>query len=100
MRLSKESKDREDAIKSEAKLVQELGFVDYVDNLMEDQQKKLKENPIQNYIPWSVVWKASSLSTPCRVVLNASLPKESGKSLNDIFTKGKNNVNRLVEIII
>ena len=98
-RLSKESKDREDAIKSEAKL-QELGFVDYVENLTEDQQKKLKENPIQNYIPWSVVWKASSLSTPCRVVFNASLPTESGKSLNDILAKGKNNMNLLVEIII
>ena len=98
-RLSKDLKDREDAIKSEAKL-QDLGFVDYVENLSESQQKKLKECPIQNFIPWLVVWKESSLSTPCRVVFNASSPTESGKSLNDILAKGKNNMNSLVEIVI
>merc|ERR1712048_1081236 len=62
-RLSKDLKGREDAINSEAKL-QSLGFVDYVENLTEDQQRKLKESPVQNFIPWSVVWKENSLSTP------------------------------------
>merc|ERR1711965_358822 len=98
-RLSKDFKDREDAIKSEAKL-QDLGFVDYVENLSESQQKILKESPIQNFIPWLVVWKESSVSTPCRAVFNASSPTESGKSLNDILAKGKNNMNSLVEIVI
>ena len=63
--------------------------MDYVENLTKDPQRILKENPIENFIPWSVVWKESSLSTPCPVVFNASLPTDSGKSLNDILAKGK-----------
>ena len=98
-RLSKHPKDKEDVIRSEAKL-QELGHVEYVCNLTEDQQQRLKENTIQNFIPWSVVWKDNSLSTPCRVVFNASLPTETGFSLNDILAKGRNNMNLLVEIFI
>ena len=98
-RLSKHPKEREDVIRSEAKL-QELGHVEYVNNLTEDQQRRLKENPVQNFIPWSIVWKDNSLSTPCRVVFNASLPTETGFSLNDILAKGRNNMNLLVEIFI
>lgn len=98
-RLSKYPKDKEDTIRSEAKL-QELGHVDYVSNLTEEQQKSLNENPIQNFIPWSVVWKDNSLSTPCRVVFNASMPTDTGLILNDILAKGKNNMNLLVEILI
>ena len=98
-RLSKYPKDKEDAIRSEAKL-QELGHVEYVSNLTEEQKKKLYDSPIQNFIPWSVVWKDNSLSTPCRVVFNASLPTNTGISLNDILAKGKNNMNLLVEILI
>ena len=98
-RLAKHPKDKEDVIQSEAKL-QELGHVEYVSNLTDDQQQKLKENPIQNFIPWSIVWKDNSLSTPCRVVFNASMPTETGFSLNDILAKGRNNMNLLVEIFI
>ena len=98
-RLSKHPEDKQDVIRSEAKL-QELGHVEYVCNLTEEQQSKLKENPVQNFIPWSVVWKDNSLSTPCRVVFNASLPTETGLSLNDILAKGRNNMNLLVEIFI
>ena len=98
-RLSKHPKDKEDVIRSERKL-QELGHVEYVCNLSDDQQKKLKESPVQNFIPWSVVWKDNSLSTPCRVVFNASLPTGTGFSLNDILAKGRNNMNLLVEIFM
>ena len=98
-RLSKHPENKQDVIRSEAKL-QELGHVEYVCNLTDEQQRKLKESPVQNFIPWSVVWKDNSLSTPCRIVFNASLPTETGLSLNDILAKGRNNMNLLVEIFI
>ena len=98
-RLAKYPKDKEDVLLSEAKL-QSLGHVDYVRNLSQSQQDMLRQSPIQNYIPWSSVWKDNSISTPCRIVFNASMPTNSQTSLNDILAKGRNNMNKLVEVFI
>ena len=98
-RLQKHESDKEDIIKSEKKL-QDLSFVDYVKDLPSDVQRMLASNPIQNYIPWRAVWKVSSLSTPCRVVVDASMPTSSGHFLNDILAKGRNNMNKLLEIFL
>ena len=91
--------DKSDVIESEAKL-QKLGFVDYVKNLPADIQDDLRNNPVQNFIPWRAVWKPTSISTPCRVVFDASMATPSGYSLNDILAKGKNGLNKLQEIVI
>ena len=98
-RLAKDPKSKEEVIASEKKL-QILGHVDYVKNLTKEQQSKLRENLIQNYIPWSAVWKENSISTPCRIVFNASFPTASNLSLNDLLAKGTNNMNVLVEVFI
>ena len=82
-----------DIIKSENKL-QELGFV----NLSPEMQHKLNHQH-QHYIAWRAVWK-KSVSTPCRIVFDASRPTSSGFSLNDILAKGRNNLNKLQEIVI
>ena len=98
-KLSKNESDKDDVIASEAKL-QQLGHVDYIRNLSLNEQKRLKDNQIQNFIPWRSVWIRNSLSTPCRIVYDASQPTSSSYSLNDILAKGRNSMNRLVEIII
>ena len=98
-KLSKCEKDKMDVITSERKL-QNLGHVDYVKNLPPDVQKRLKDHPIQNYIPWHCVWNGNSVTTPCRVVFDATQPTPSSYSLNDILAKGRNNMNKLVEIVI
>ena len=43
-----------------------------------------------NYFPWRVVENENSLSTPIRLVFDASMATKSGYSLNDIVAKGKN----------
>ena len=98
-KLDRNPKDKADVLNSEMKL-QALGYVDYVRNLSCDQQKMLKSTQIQNFIPWRAVWKEDSLSTPCRVVFDASQPTDSGYSLNDILAKGRNNLNKLQEILL
>ena len=60
----------------------------------------LKASDVQNFIPWRAVWNGNSVSTPCRIVFDASQQTPSGTSLNDILAKGKNNMNKLVEIVI
>ena len=87
-KLNKNPKDKADAIESEARL-QSLGYVEYVKNLSTKQQEMLRTNKIQNYILWTAVSNGNSVSTPCRVVYDASQPTPSGISLNDILAKGK-----------
>ena len=60
----------------------------------------LTKNPVQNFIPWRAVWNGNSISTLCHLVFDASQPTASGTSLNDILAKEKNNMIKLVEIVI
>ena len=87
---------RTSKIDTEEKL-QQLGFLQ---DLPEDSQSNLATNPIQNFISWRAVWKGNSVSTPCRVVFDASQATSSGFSLNDLLAKGRNNLNKLQEIVI
>ena len=63
-KLSKQPLDKEQIIQSEKKL-QNPGHVEFSRNLPDHLQIMLKDTPIQNFIPWRVVWKANSVSTPC-----------------------------------
>ena len=98
-RLANHADDKADIIQSEAKL-QALGYVDYIKNLSTEVQSFLSSSPVKNYIPWRAVWKESSTTTPCRIVFDASMGTESGYSLNDIIAKGRNNMNKLIEIFL
>ena len=98
-KLNQNPHDKEDVIKSETKL-QSLGHVEFVRNLTPEQQEMLTKNPVQNFIPWRAVWNSNSISTPCRLVFDASQPTASGTSPKDILAKRNNNMNKLVEIII
>ena len=96
--LAKSSKDKADVLEAERKL-QNLGFVDWLENLSNDDQNLILNGPVQYYILWRVVW-SNSVSTPVRPVFDASMRPPNGCSLNDILHKGSNNMNNLMELII
>ena len=98
-KLNQNIDKKKDVIEFEEKL-QQLGYVDYVRNLKPEQQEMLRRSEIQNFIPWRAVWNENSISVPCRLVFDASQPTASGWSLNDILARGKNNMNKSVEIVI
>ena len=98
-KLDRHLQDKRDFSESEAKL-QKLGFVEFVKNLTPEQQQMLKASDVQNFIAWRAVWNGNSVSTPCRIAFDASQQTPSGTNLNDILAKGKNNMNKLVEIVI
>ena len=75
--MKKLSIDKEDVILAEKKL-SDLGFVDYVNNLTDDQRKKIFSSKVQYFIPWRAVWNKNSLTTPCRPVFDATVPTETG----------------------
>ena len=97
-RLMKNPEDKIAVLEAEGKL-QKLGFVEWVRNLSQEDQKMLRESPIQNFIPWRIVFKESA-TTACRPVFDASQPTDSGLALNDITAKGTNMLNMLVEIFL
>ena len=93
--------DKAAVIDSEKKL-QDLGFVDFYDNLTNDE-KALFEGKLHNYIPWRVQWNLNYLSTAVKLVFDAShtsLGGGGGCSLNDLLAKGTNGMNLLVEIMV
>ena len=74
--LKNNPKDKADVIKAEKKL-QDLGFVDFIENLTTEEQQVIFSSPILHFLPWRVVWNTNSLSTPCRPVFDASMPTSS-----------------------
>ena len=70
-KLTSKPEDRLAVIESENRM-QKLGFMDYLENLTEEQQAQIK-GKLQNFIPWRVVWSENSVTTVCRLVFDASL---------------------------
>ena len=63
------------------------GHIKFYEDLNENQRKTL-EAETGYTIPWDVVWKETSLSTPARTVYDASSKTSSGYSLTDILATG------------
>ena len=96
--LNNKPDERAAAILSESKL-HDLGYVDFLDNLPQEIQDYIWKN-IRYFIPWRIVFNINSVSTPCRVVFDASVSPRGQSSLNSLLCKGRNNLNNLVMIII
>ena len=97
--LEKKPNDKVTILESEGKL-QKLGFVDYLDNLPNEDKDAILSSKVKYFIPWRVVFNESSVSTPCRLVLDASCCPRTGCSLNSLLAKGTNNMNKLTVILI
>ena len=74
--------------------------MDFLENLTVIQQNKITSSAVNYFIPWRSVWNMNSLTTRCRLIYDASHPTSTGVSLNSILPKGRNNMNRLAEIMI
>ena len=96
-KLSKDPAAKEAVLKSEDKLHQ-AGHVDWVANLAPEMIKMLNDLPTRYYMPWRYVVNENSISTPVRVVFDASSATASGFSMNDILAKGINSLNSMLEI--
>ena len=97
-RLSKRPDEKKSVVESEAKL-QNLGFVDYVSNLTSEQQRKIFDACLRNFLIWLVVFNENSLSTPTRLVFDASRSTScGGPSLNSLLAKGINSMNKFIDI--
>ena len=71
------------------------GHAVYLEELSKEDLHQFMSKAVQYYLPWRVVYKLDSLSTPVRPVFDASANTRKradgsgGRSLNDLLCKGK-----------
>lgn len=98
--VTKNPEMKMDVIKSHEKL-RSKGHVLPVDELSETEVTAMNSVPGEGHvIPWRTVYKESSLSTPCRLVFDASSRTPGGESLNGTLAKGENKLGQIVHILI
>ena len=91
----KDDQMRLDIIASHEKL-RSRGHVCPLADLPEEDQLAIINHPEgTHHIPWRVVHKPTSLSTPTRMVFDASSKTPGGDSLNNILAKGTNTLANL-----
>ena len=79
------------------------GHAMFLKYMQADRLDKFLQKPVQHYLPWRLVWKSDSVTTPLRPVFDASTNTRKsqdgsggGRSLNDLLCKGKvDNLNLL-----
>ena len=91
---------KSDILKSHNKL-REKGHVLPISELSKDELDGMKKIPGADYhMPWGIAFKEDSLSTPVRMVFNASARTPGGESLNSCLAKGQNTLGSIPNILL
>jgi len=91
---------REDTVKSHQKLV-DRGHVIAEAALPAEYREAMRQVPGDGYfIPWRTVYNEGSISTPCRMVFDASSKTPGGESLNGVLAKGQNRLAKLQHLLV
>ena len=98
-KLQKDPEAKQQVLESHTKLASN-GYSCDIDELTPKERALVDSLPGEYYLPWRFVTKEGSLSTPVRVVFDASATTPSGKSLNDILAKGKNKLEKIFSLDI
>ena len=98
--VEKRPEIKPDVIKALNKL-RDRGFVINIKDVPKEDIDKMDEFPGDGYyLPWSIVTKLTSKTSPHRMVFNGSSVTSTGKSLNNIVAKGENTLARILDILI
>ena len=82
------------------------GHAVYLEELSQEELNQFIGKTVQFYLPWRVVYKLDSLSTPVRPVFDASTNTRKradgsgGRSLNDLLCKGKVDTLNLLKMVM
>ena len=87
-KLAQRSKKEQEQVKASIKKLHTRGFISSMDELSELERKIIEDNQSAYYIPTSIVFKETSLSTPSRVCMDGSAKTSTGYSLNDLMVRG------------
>jgi hypothetical protein len=71
------------------------------EDLPKHHRETIEKSPGAGYcIPWRIVHNEGSLSTPCRMVFDASSKTPGGESLNGCIAKGQNRLCKLQHLLL
>ena len=90
---------KEAVLKAHDKLLSK-GHVAALADLPEDERRVVEATKGSYVLPWSCVAKLDSISTPYRVVFNASFRTKSGDSLNTTLAKGANKLPLILSLLL
>ena len=90
----------DEILRSHRKL-EDKGHVAPMNSLSDEERRRMDSTPGSGYIiPWRTVYKQGSISTPCRMVFDASARTPGGESLNAILAKGQNKLAKILHLLI
>ena len=90
----------DDLVRAHAKL-EDGGYVVQYDSLDDSKKYIMTRLPrVYNFIPWRPQYKVASVSTPCRLVYDASSRTPGGESLNSVLATGRNLLSNLYQILL
>ena len=97
--FSKNPAMREAVLAAHDKLLSK-GHVAAMDELTVEERKAVEQTQGAYVLPWSCVAKLDSISTPFRVVFNASFRTRTGESLNSTLAKGANKLPLILSLLL
>ena len=97
-KYNKDAKIKDEILGAFEKL-RSRGHMKLYEDLNIDQRTRI-ESQTGYTIPWDVVWKESSISTPARTVFDASSKTPTGVSLNDVLATGIPDLVRLLDVLL
>jgi hypothetical protein len=98
LKIANKSEDSKNEILRSFEKLESKGHIVPLSSLSEEEQV-LARKPGYT-IPWRVHWKPSSTTTPVRPVFGGSSKTKTGSSLNDILTKGSNQMAKMLHLLI
>ena len=99
-KATKNPQVKEDILAAHNKLLDKGHVSSYED--LNFEEKKCVDEPgaVTVYIPWSIVTKLASKSTPYRMVFNGSSVTKTGHSLNSVLAKGENKLPKILTLLL
>ena len=98
--IEKNSEFKDDILQSHDKLAS-AGYLVRLSEIPPETRELMQDHKHCGYfIPWKIVYKTASLSTPVRLCFNASSRTPNNLSLNETLAKGENTLAKLFDILI
>ena len=93
LKLRKLPEEEQHQVRDSFLKLRKLGYIKTLSELSEDEKRVVTASKVNYFIPVSIAYKESSVSTPARITMDASSRTSSSHSLNSLLPVGSNSFN-------
>ena len=93
LKLRKLPEEEQHQVRDSFLKLRKLGYIKTLSELSEDEKRVVTASKVNYFIPVSIAYKESSVSTPARITMDASSRTSSSYSLNSLLPVGSNSFN-------